>query len=173
MSPSQKHVILAAGLASMLSAPVMAQDVTLAFAELSTAEGAPAGTVELNQTPNGVLVVISLTGMTPGERAIHLHETGSCAPDFSAAGDHFSPDGKQHGFTNPDGPHAGDLPNIFVSVDGTAAAHVLNQRISLSGDGGLLDEDGAAVIVHEFADTYGEDAGAGGRVACGVIEASS
>ena len=33
----------------------------------------------------------------------------------------------------------------------------------------LFDEDGSAIIVHEKPDTYGQDAGAGGRVACGVI----
>ena len=32
-----------------------------------------------------------------------------------------------------------------------------------------LTADGSAIIVHEKPDTYGEDAGAGGRVACGVI----
>lgn len=157
--------------AIMTAAPAVGQEMNQAFAELATADGAPAGTVELNQTPNGVLVVVSLTGMTPGERAIHLHETGSCSPDFSAAGGHFSPEGNVHGFFNEDGPHAGDLPNVFVTTDGTAAAHMLNNRVSLTGEGGLLDEDGAAVIVHEFADTYGDEAGAGGRVACGVIEA--
>ena len=35
----------------------------------------------------------------------------------------------------------------------------------------LMDDDGTAVIVHENADTYGEEAGAGDRIACGVIEA--
>ncbi len=33
----------------------------------------------------------------------------------------------------------------------------------------LFDDDGAAVIVHELPDSYGEAASAGGRVACGVI----
>lgn len=149
-----------------------AQGTRKALAEMKTADGGPAGTVELTETPNGVLLVIGLLGLAPGEHGIHLHETGSCEPDFDAAGDHFAPDGNEHGYFNDAGPHAGDLPNIIVNVEGNAAAHAFTNRISFDGaEDGLLDTDGAAVIVHELADTYGADAGAGARVACGVIEA--
>ena len=147
------------------------QDTRQALAQLMTDDGVPAGTVEVTAAPDGVLVEVLLSGLTPGEHALHLHEVGSCSPDFGAAGDHFAPDGNAHGFLNPDGPHGGDLPNVFVSVEGTATAHFYNNRVMLDeGDASLMDEDGTAVIVHELPDLYGEEAGAGGRVACGVLE---
>ncbi len=34
-----------------------------------------------------------------------------------------------------------------------------------------MDEDGAALIVHEAGDSYRAEAESGGRLACGVIEA--
>lgn len=108
--------------------------------------------------------------LAPGEHGFHIHETGSCEPDFSAAGDHFNPDGRGHGFASEEGPHAGDLPNIFVGADGSAEAHFFNSRITLDdGPSGLFDQDGAAFIVHEKPDSYQAEAGAGGRVACGAI----
>ena len=43
--------------------------------------------------------------------------------------------------------------------------------LTLSGDGGVLDADGGALVVHQFADDYASDpAGASGdRIACGVL----
>ena len=163
---------LAAAAALTLAAPAAAQDdTTRATARMQLADGAPAGTVEFTGGPNGVLVEVLLVGLTPGEHAIHLHETGSCAPDFQAAGGHFAPHGKAHGFLNPDGPHAGDLPNIFVTVEGAATAQFFNERVMLdAGEAALLDEDGTAVIVHELPDVHGDPSGTGARIACGVLE---
>lgn len=73
---------------------------------------------------------------------------------------------------NDEGPHAGDLPNIYAGPDGTARADFYSEAITLASgeDTSVLDEDGSAIIVHEKPDTYGAEAGAGGRVACGVIQ---
>lgn len=163
-----------AALALALAAPAAAQqdDQTLrAIARLADTEGTPVGTVEVTGAPDGVLIEVLITDLTPGEHAIHLHETGSCAPDFSEAGGHVAPDGNAHGFLNPDGPHAGDLPNVFVDVQGAATAHFFNDRVTLDGsESSLMSGDGTAVIVHELSDLYGEEAGAGERMACGVLE---
>jgi len=162
---------LVAGLAAVSTTPAPAQDMSRAIARLSTTDGKPAGEVEFTETPRGVLIEVLAAGLSPGEHAIHLHETGSCSPDFSAAGSHFAPEGNGHGYLTEDGPHAGDLPNIFVGVDNAVSAHFLNQRVTLGESGsGLLDADGTAVIVHANPDTYTSDAGAGDRVACGVVE---
>jgi Cu-Zn family superoxide dismutase len=144
---------------------------TGASAQIMGADGESLGTVTLTQGGNGVLVQADLSGLTPGGHGFHIHETGSCAPDFAAAGDHFAPAGVEHGYFNPDGHHAGDLPNIYADADGSARADFFSSAITLAeGDpNSLFDEDGSAIIVHERPDTYGADAGAGGRVGCGVI----
>jgi superoxide dismutase, Cu-Zn family len=153
----------------------MAQDQLDASATLSDAEGALVGSVGFRQFPSGVMIEVNLTDLPPGVLAIHLHETGACSPDFSAAGDHFAPEGHGHGFAATETPHPGDLPNLVVGEEGVGAAHFLNQRTALTeGEHPLLDDDGAAVIVHAGTDNYGPNADvAGERIACGVIEPGS
>jgi Cu-Zn family superoxide dismutase len=48
---------------------------------------------------------------------------------------------------------------------------VLNTLVTVGGENALLDEDGAALVLHADPDDYKSDpAGhAGGRIACGVI----
>ena len=142
-----------------------------ATAMLAGPDGAAIGTVTLTQGPHGVLIAADLAGLTPGGHGFHIHQTGTCAPDFAAAGDHFAPKGLEHGYDNEAGYHAGDLPNIYVAADGTARADFFTREVTLTAGltHSLFDEDGSAIIVHEKPDTYGQDAGAGGRVACGVI----
>lgn len=139
-------------------------------------EGAAAGTVALKQGPNGLLMVIEATGLTPGWHGIHLHETGQCEAAFTSAGAHINhPAAKvPHGLMNADGPDDGDLPNIFAHADGTAKAEIFTTRARLSGDGqaqDLLDNDGSAIIIHANADDHSSQpiGGAGARVACGAI----
>lgn len=142
-----------------------------ASAEMKSPAGKTLGTVTLTETVNGVLVSADLNGLPPGPHGFHIHETGKCEPDFAAAGDHFNPGDTKHGLDNEEGMHAGDMPNIFAAADGTARADVFNIAVTLEdGDGSLFDEDGSAIIVHEKADTYEAEAGAGGRIACGVVK---
>ena len=144
-----------------------------AAAAIMDADGAPMGTVTLTQGPQGVLVHADLQGLTQGGHGFHIHSIGACAPDFSAAGGHFDPEGNSHGFLFGTGKHAGDLPNVIAHADGTARAQFFTNEVTLAADDdrSLFDDDGAAVIVHAEADDHGEDSGvAGARIACGVIE---
>ena len=59
-----------------------------ATAIMSGPDGEDMGTVALTQGPNGVLVSADVTGLSPGGHGFHIHEVGSCSPDFGAAGDH-------------------------------------------------------------------------------------
>ncbi len=141
-----------------------------ANANLVGKDGKSVGTVTLTETWHGVLIKAELNGLPPGGHGFHIHENGSCAPDFAAAGGHFNPDGKGHGVTQQNGMHAGDMPNIYVAADGTVTAEVLNSLVSVSGGANsVFDANGSAIIVHEKPDTHLADAGAGGRIACGVI----
>ena len=143
-----------------------------ATAMLAGPDGAAMGTVVLTQTYHGVLVSADVSGLAPGGHGFHIHTVGTCAPDFAAAGDHFNPGDVGHGYNNPDGVHAGDLPNIYAGADGIARADYFTTAVTLDADAGhsIFDADGSVIIVHEKPDTYGADAGAGGRVACGVIQ---
>lgn len=134
--------------------------------------GQQIGEATLIGTPHGVLVRASLDDFPPGTHAFHLHETGSCAPDFTASGGHFNPHGTAHGFFDPEGRHVGDLPNIHVPESGSLEIEYLADLATLrEGDAALLDDDGAAIVVHQDADDYRTDpAGGGGdRIACAVI----
>ena len=71
-----------------------------ASAEMKSPRGEPMGTATLTQGPNGVLVSVDVTGLVPGTHGLHIHEAGSCSPDFSAAGDHFAVEGQEHGCMN-------------------------------------------------------------------------
>jgi superoxide dismutase, Cu-Zn family len=115
--------------------------------------------------------------VTPGEHAIHIHERGDITPDFEAAGEHWNPTDAQHGFDNPEGPHAGDLENIVVNQDGSASYQTTSSLITLAGDANssLLDSDGSALVIHERVDDYRTDpAGdSGDRVAAGIIRGAA
>ena len=144
-----------------------------ASATLRDAAGKTVGEVQLRETPHGVLIHAVLEGLPPGKHAFHVHEHGRCEGKFDSAGGHFEPKGRAHGYLNPKGSHAGDLPNVVVPADGKVDVEMMSAELSLaSGPGGLFDADGAALVVHAGPDDYATDpaGNAGGRIACGVLE---
>jgi Cu-Zn family superoxide dismutase len=166
----QKAFIIASAMtAALAAAPALAQET--ASADLAGPNGESMGRVEMIQGPHGVLVTVEASGLAEGGHGFHVHQVGTCEPDFEAAGEHYAPEGKGHGFLAEGGYHAGDLPNLHAGADGMAHADYFTDRISLAeGEPNtVFDEDGSAVMVHERMDSYGDEAGAGGRVACGVI----
>ncbi|MGP1283592.1 MAG: superoxide dismutase family protein [Parasphingopyxis sp.] len=155
-----------------VSPPPQAAEV--AEAVLRDASGAPRGEAMLTQLDQGIRLVLRVENMEPGVRAAHVHMTGRCdAPDFTSAGGHWNPFGREHGRDNPAGQHMGDMPNLIVGQNGTGLLEVTitGGRIE-GGDAALLDEDGAAVMIHAGPDDYRSDptGNAGPRIACGVIE---
>ena len=113
--------------------------------------------------------------LSPGVHAIHVHEAGRCdAPDFKAAGGHFNPENKKHGIENPEGHHAGDLPNLTVGANGKGTFKTTIPGVTLAGDSAtsLLKVGGTSVVIHEKADDMKTDpaGNAGARLACGVIQ---
>ncbi|MCW5736562.1 MAG: superoxide dismutase family protein [Enhydrobacter sp.] len=144
-----------------------------AKAPLKDAAGKEVGTVDLVQTPNGVLLKMSLKSIPPGEHAFHIHAVGKCEPPFTTAGGHFNPAGKKHGMEAADGPHAGDMPNLHVPASGQLVIEVANQTISLvkGQPTSVFDADGSAIVIHAGPDDYKSDpaGNAGDRIACGVI----
>ena len=170
-----KTLIALLGSTLMASA---AADWPQASARLLDLEGKEIGTVAVTQARSGMLIRLELEGLKPGPKAIHIHGNGTCndhCDGFQASGGHVNPDGSEHGLLNADGPDAGDLPNFMVHADGSAWVEFYTTRASLDGSFGarLMDEDGAAFVIHENPDDHRSQpiGGAGARIACGVIEA--
>lgn len=124
------------------------------------------GTVWAWQAQRGVLLELAVSGLEPGAHGLHLHAVGICSDigAFKRSGGHVS-SGQAHGFLHPDGPHPGDLPNLYVARDGSARLDVFTTLISLDQ---LTDADGAALVIHETRDDYqtAPIGNSGSRVAC-------
>ena len=157
--------------ASLLAGTAAAQQK--ASADIVDAAGKKVGEAILEQRDGSVQISATFRGLPPGTHAFHIHDVGKCEPPFESAGGHFNPTGKQHGKDNPAGPHGGDLPNLEVPSSGGVKFDVTVKGLTLDGGrAGLLDADGAALVVHEGADDYKSDpaGNSGKRVACGVIQ---
>jgi Cu-Zn family superoxide dismutase len=143
-----------------------------AVAMLQTADGQSAGSASATETPDGLAIALNVEGMSPGEHGVHLHTTGSCEPPkFESAGGHWNPTERQHGLDNPQGHHAGDMPNLTVAADGTGTLEYTLAGATLAG---LLDADGSAFVVHAMGDDQKTDPSgdSGDRIASGVFSAT-
>jgi superoxide dismutase, Cu-Zn family len=151
--------------------PAAVKPVTV---KLSDAKGKSIGTATLAADPGGVKITLAVKGLTAGDHAIHVHETAKCdGPDFKSAGGHFNPEHKKHGKDNPDGAHAGDIPNFTVDAKGASTATVVAPNITLDdGPHSVFTGGGTALVIHAKADDMKTDpAGAAGdRIACGLIK---
>ncbi len=145
-----------------------------ARAALKDAQGKDVGTATFTPARNGVKVHVQVAHLPPGKHGIHIHAVGKCeAPEFKSAGGHFNPLGKKHGLHNPEGAHAGDMPNLAVAKNGSAKATFTAKGATLAeGAGSLLGADGTALVIHADPDDEKTDpaGNSGTRIACGVIE---
>jgi len=145
-----------------------------AKATLVNSQGQKVGEATLTETAGGVKIDLAVENLPPGVHAFHIHEKCGCqGPDFASAGGHFNPFGKHHGFKNPQGPHAGDLPNITVGPDGRATVSVVADLVTLKEGqkNSLFQPGGTSLVIHERADDEMTDpaGNAGPRIACGPI----
>jgi Cu-Zn family superoxide dismutase len=181
----------AEGPATATETPASESDTDVfATAELADPAGDPRGTVEFAEAEGGTLVTVDATGLEPGFHGLHIHTTGLCEPDsesptqpgergaFLSAGGHLAGPNGEAG--HPE--HAGDLPPLYVTADGTARIVTLTDRLDRDL---ILDDDGSAVMIHENSDNLANipqryapegpdddtrNAGDGGsRAACGVV----
>lgn len=143
-------------------------------ADLKDGQGRDRARATVEQSGDSLRVRIEATGMSPGSYGAHIHTTGRCDPPaFTTAGPHWNPTGQMHGKDNPRGMHKGDLPNLMVGADGRGSLEYTIPGAILSGmlPTKLVDEDGAAVVIHAKADDYRTDpsGNSGDRIACGVL----
>ena len=139
--------------------------------------GAPVGTIDLEDSANGLVLKLDLKGLPPGSHGFHLHAKPSCAPAEQdgkmaagiGAGGHFDPS-ETHKHLGPDaeGGHQGDLPLLNVADDGTATGSLLAPHLKLA------DIAGHAIMIHAGGDNYSDQpkplGGGGPRIACGVVQ---
>jgi Cu-Zn family superoxide dismutase len=141
---------------------------------MEDAEGNVVATATLTEGDSGVNILLDAENLPSGTKGFHIHENPECAaPDFESAGGHYNPTDANHGFDDPDGPHAGDLLNIEVQEDGTASEEVTADMVTLDreGDNSLYADGGTALMIHSGEDDYASQPSgdAGDRIACGVI----
>lgn len=144
-----------------------------ATGDIIGAEGTSIGSLNLVEGPNGILgeVNIEAGSLETGWHGMHFHQKGDCSDTgvFKESGGHVGKIEGGHGLLNPEGPEKADLPNIYAYEDGSANAEFFTNLVALSD---ILDEDGGAMVFHESRDDHMSQpiGGAGGRVACAVIE---
>jgi superoxide dismutase, Cu-Zn family len=166
-------LILFASALILVAATAQAQSVKPVKAILMDASGKVMGSATIRQTSHSLQLRIKAKGLEPGEKGLHIHAIGKCeGPKFTTAGPHWNPDGKQHGRDNPMGSHAGDMPNLIVNAKGRGALTFNLHGAKLSGEGGMMDADGAALVIHAKADDYQTDptGNSGDRIVCGVFK---
>jgi Cu-Zn family superoxide dismutase len=149
-----------------------------AAATLRDAAGAEIGTAHFIEDAAGrVHLTVHVRGVAPGRHGLHLHAVGVCAvgagAPFASAGVHHNPAGREHGRQNPQGHHAGDLPNVEVNAAGVGhLAAVADASLAA-----LADADGTALVLHQHPDDERTNSGplgpgnSGPRLACGVLTA--
>lgn len=139
--------------------------------------GATVGTVTLEDSDYGLMLIPNLTNLTPGAHGFHIHTNPDCGPALKegkvvpglAAGGHFDPfNTGAHNGPYVEDSHLGDLPPLFVAADGTATIPVLAPRLETSFI------SGRSLMVHMHGDNFSDDpaplGGGGPRMACGIIQ---
>jgi superoxide dismutase, Cu-Zn family len=170
----------AVGLSLVMLGVAFAQKPEPITVELKDPAGKVVGTAQVRQQGNGVEFKLNLNGVPAGEHAFHVHQNAVCEADpakpadaFKSAGPHYNPTKKQHGTQNPQGSHAGDMPNITVKQNGKFKGNVKNSNVSLDpvAQNSLYANGGTALVIHAKADDMKSDpaGNAGDRIACGLV----
>ena len=157
---------------ALLAAAALTVSAQMTHVTMKDAQGKEVGMVMHSPaTGGGVTVAYEFKGLPPGEHALHIHAVAKCEPPFASAGPHFNPQSKKHGTENPEGPHAGDMPNFKVAADGTAKGSLTNKNVTMGAEpNSVLNATGTAIVIHASADDMKTDpsGNAGDRIACGV-----
>lgn len=136
------------------------------------ADGQAVGGGMMTDSGQSITFTAQFSNLPAGRHQLRVHETGRCAaPMFESAGSPINtPQGTA---TDADAQGLGvdGMPIIEVSDTGVAIARAELERLTLIGEGPgvLLDDDGAAVMVHSM-DTDERGARGGAPLACAVVQ---
>ena len=171
-----------------------AQSITT---QMKAPDGTRVATAKFDFSNGYATITIATTGaggLTPGFHGVHIHKTGKCEPNSTAAtggapGDFLSAGGHFQAPGHAGEPASGDLTSLEVRKDGVGMLVTTTDAFTLEN---LLSGEKTAIIIHAGADNFGNiprdrytqtngtpgpDAttmstgDAGKRVACGVIGA--
>ena len=134
-----------------------------------------AGEVTFTEENGEVKMMASLTGLTEGEHAIHIHEKADCSSaDGKSTGGHWNPTFQPHAAWGAEGGyHKGDIGNFDANAKGNATVEFETSEWCIGCDDDTKNIVGKAVIVHQGVDDFTSQpsGAAGARVACtGIIQ---
>ncbi len=136
-------------------------------------ESSVSGTAVFTEKDGTVKLLATLKGLTPGEHAIHIHESSDCSsPDGKSAGGHWNPTNEPHGkWGAPEGYHKGDIGNFTADENGNATISFETDQWCIDCENPSKNILGKAIIVHANPDDFTTQptGNAGGRVSCGGI----
>lgn len=148
---------------------------TIAFSMEPKSNSNVSGEVTFTEKSGMVSMTANLSGLTPGEHAIHLHEKADCsADDGTSTGGHWNPTNEPHGkWGDEGGYHKGDIGNFTADAEGNATVEFSTDQWCIGCDDPNRNIRGKAVIVHEGSDDFTSQpsGAAGSRVSCtGIVE---
>jgi Cu-Zn family superoxide dismutase len=133
------------------------------------------GSIVFNEVDGVVSMLATMTRLTEGSHAIHIHETADCSSeDGKSTGGHWNPTAQPHGkWGDATGYHKGDIGNFEVAADGIGNVEFSTDQWCIGCGDENKDILGKAIIVHQGTDDFtSQPSGdAGARVSCaGIIE---
>lgn len=131
------------------------------------------GNIVFTQEEGIVTMIAVLSGATPGEHAIHIHEKADCsADDGTSSGGHWNPTAESHGkWGDVNGYHKGDIGNFTANDKGHATITKITDEWCIGCGDDTKDILGKAIIVHQGVDDFTSQpsGAAGARISCGGI----
>ena len=167
-----KYKLLLAALCMASTGGVAAEELSVEMIDLNS--GNSAGSIIITESEYGTVFTPQLKGLTPGLHGFHIHTNPSCdSADKGdktviggAAGGHYDPaKTDKHGLPWTTDNHLGDLPAMYVDIDGNASQPILAPRVQQA------DLDGHALMIHAGGDNHSDHpaplGGGGARMVCG------
>lgn len=148
---------------------------TIKFKMEAKSESNVTGDVTFTDEDGKVSMIAMLTGLTPGEHAIHIHDKADCSSaDGKSTGGHWNPTSTPHGkWGAAEGYHKGDIGNFTADEEGNATVEFATEEWCIGCDDDTKNIVGKGVIVHQGVDDFTSQpsGAAGARVSCtGIIQ---
>ena len=133
------------------------------------------GKVLFTEEEGKVTLQATISGLTEGTHAIHIHEKADCSsPDGKSTGGHWNPTFQPHGaWGSSEGYHRGDIGNFEADNEGNGEVTFSTDQWCLGCDDETKNVLGKAIIVHQGTDdlTSQPSGAAGARISCaGIIQ---